>query len=155
MEDQNLQPTTCEHCEEYLAGWKRAQADYQNLKKETEREKVEYAKYANERLLSDILPAIDQFHLALSHLPPENAEQKTWVNWITGLKAVGTLWDQAAKAAGLDRIAASGAFDPKLHEAVGSEVAEGQESGSIVRVMQEGWALYGKVLRPARVIIAS
>lgn len=152
MDDQTIEP--CAKCDEYLSGWKRAQADYQNLKKDTEREKAEYAKYANERLLSDLLPALDQFALALQHIPPEGADQKAWSNWMTGIKAVQSLWEQAAKAQGLERIDASGAFDPQKHEAVGSEEAEDKESGSIIRVMQEGWSLNGKIIRPAKVIIA-
>lgn len=152
MDDQTIEP--CAKCDEYLSGWKRAQADYQNLKKDMEREKGEYAKYANERLLSDLLPALDQFALALQHMPSEGADQKVWNNWLTGIKAVQSLWEQAAKVQGLERIDTSGVFDPQKHEAVGSEEAEGKESGSIIRVMQEGWSLNGKIIRPAKVIIA-
>lgn len=148
-----------QQAEEYLAGWRRAQADYQNLLKESERNKIEYAKYANERLLSDLLPAIDQFGLALSFTPDTSTlsdeEKKKWENWLVGIKAVKTLWDQAAQSAGLTRVAVDGSFDPNLHDAVGTEAVEGKESGSITRVMQDGWSLHGKVLRPAKVMIAS
>ena len=148
----------CAKCGEYLAGWKRAQADYQNLKKESEREKAEFSKYANERLLSELLPAIDQFGLALSHLPdtaklPED-QRKVWDNWLIGIRAVHSMWSQAASSVGLERIPTDGAFDPMLHDAAGEEELEGKESGSIIRVVQDGWRLYGKVLRPSRVIIA-
>lgn len=151
-------PAPCEHCDEYLSGWKRAQADYQNLKKESEREKMEFAKYANERLLSDLLPALDQFALALRFVPdtstlPEE-EKKKWSNWLVGINAVATLWEQAAKSAGLERIPSEGAFDPTKHEAVGEESVEGNESGSIIRVMEDGWTLNGKVLRPSKLIIS-
>lgn len=149
----------CANCADYLAGWKRAQADYQNLKKEAEHQKVEFSKYANERLLSDLLPALDQFGLALRHLPDTaglpDEEKKKWDNWLVGVKAVGTLWEQAAQQAGLTRVATDGAFDPNLHEAVGEEEAEGKEPGAILRVTQDGWKLHGKVLRPAKVIVAS
>lgn len=150
--------TNCSNCEEYMAGWKRAQADYQNLKREVDRERSEMSKYANERLLSDILPAIDQFGIALRFLPntanlPEG-ERKVWENWLVGIKAVQSLWDQVAKDVGLERIPVDGAFDPSLHDAAGEEEAEGKASGSIVKVMQDGWRLHGKVLRPARVIVA-
>lgn len=145
-------------CEEYLAGWKRAQADYQNAKREAEREKNDFAKYANEKLLRDLLPALEQFTLALQYIPstdnlPE-AEQKTWKNWLVGINAVKSLWDQAAKATNLEAIPTSGAFDPNLHDAVGEEVSETVASGNIVRVLQGGWTLHGKVLQPARVIVA-
>jgi molecular chaperone GrpE len=135
---------------------KRALADYQNLKKDSEREKSEFAKYANERLLSDLLPAIDQFSIALRFIPDTaslpDAEKKKWENWLLGIRAVQTLWDQAATISGLERIKAEGPFDPNKHEAVGEE--EGGESGTIIRVTQDGWMLNGKVLRPAKVIIS-
>jgi molecular chaperone GrpE len=159
MDEQTLNPEELQaKCDEYLAGWKRAQADYQNLKKDGEREKAEFAKYANERLLSDLLPALDQFAFALRHIPdtsglPED-EKKKWDNWLQGIKAVQTLWEQAAKAQGLERIKTDSVFDPIKHEAVGEEEAESKESGSIIRVMQDGWMLHGKVLRPSKVIVA-
>ena len=147
----------CPSCEQYLAGWRRAQADYQNLKKEVEVERIERAKYANEKLLRDLLPTLDQFALAMSFIPnvdglPE-ADRKTWANWLTGVRAVESLWDQAATQAGLKRIATDGAFDPQLHDAVGQEASDKPE-GEIVRVVQQGWLLHGKVLQPARVIVA-
>ncbi|MCR4256490.1 MAG: nucleotide exchange factor GrpE, partial [Candidatus Uhrbacteria bacterium] len=58
------------------------------------------------------------------------------------------------KSAGLERITSEGIFDPDQHEAVGEESVEGKESASIVRVMQDGWMLHGKVLRPTKVIIS-
>ena len=155
MDEQQLNPEELQaKCNEYLEGWKRAQADYQNLKKESDREKAEFAKYANERLLSDLLPALDQFALAMQFVPAADADQKTWNNWLIGIRAVQSLWEQAAKQQGLERIKTEGSFDPAKHEAVGEEEAEGKESGSIIKVMQDGWMLNGKVLRPAKVIIS-
>jgi molecular chaperone GrpE len=145
-------------CEEYLAGWKRAQADYANLKRDTEKEKSEIGKYANERLLSELLPAIDKYELALSHTPsldnlPE-AEKQRWQNWITGLQAVRSLWEQAFTSIGLERVCETGQFDPKTHEAVGHADGADMPDGDIVRCEQPGWTLNGKLIRPARVIIS-
>lgn len=147
----------CPKCEEYLTGWKRAQADYQNLKRETDAERIERAKFANERLLRDLLPVLDQFGLALSFVPatatlPES-EKGTWEKWLVGIKAVQSLWDQAAGQAGLERVATDGVFDPQVHDAVAEEASDKAE-GTILRVVQPGWRLYGRVLQPARVIIA-
>ncbi|MEK7473611.1 MAG: nucleotide exchange factor GrpE [Patescibacteria group bacterium] len=156
MDEQHVNPEELQaKCDEYLEGWKRAQADYQNLKKETEREKGEFAKYANERLLSDLLPALDQFALAMQYIPALDADDASWKKWLVGVRAVQSLWEQAAKNAGLERIPSDGMFDPAMHEAVGEESIEEHESGSIVRVMQDGWILNGKILRPSKVIIAS
>lgn len=145
-------------CEEYLSGWRRAQADYANLQRERERDRSEYVKYANTSLLHSLLPAIDQFGVAMRFLPDTSAlpeeSRKTWENWLIGMKAVASLWDQAAQSIGLERIPASGTFDPNLHEAVGHEEKEGVEPDTIVRGMQDGWKLHGKVLRAAQVIVA-
>lgn len=141
--------------EEYLAGWKRAQADYQNLKKESEREKSEFAKYANERLLSDLIPALDQLELAIMHVPePDETEKSKWGSWLIGLKAVVKIWEQAAAKAGLERIPLEGSFDPNLHEPLMEIVVEGKEPGLIEQTNQVGWKLNGKVIRPAKVIIS-
>lgn len=160
LKDQNSEATNpvCPSCEQYLAGWKRAQADYQNLKRDVERERSEMAKYANQRLLSDLLPAIDQFSLALRFTPdvatlPEEY-RKIWENWLTGIRAVQSLWDRVASDVGLERIPTDGAFDPALHDAAGEEEVEGKEAGMIVKVLQDGWRFHGKVLRPARVIVS-
>lgn len=147
-----------DNAEEYLAGWKRAQADYANLKKETERERTEFVKYANENLLQEILPAIDQYDVALSHTPdvsglPEE-EQKKLKNWIIGLHAVKALWENAFQSVGLERVRTDGAFDPQIHDAVGREAHETVPKGDIVRATQDGWTLNGKLLRPAKVIIS-
>ena len=148
---------SCVQCETYLSGWKRAQADYQNLKRQSDQERTEFAKYANERLLGELLPAIDQFGLALAYIPsteslPEE-QRKVWENWLNGVRAVGTLWNGMTDSIGLERIPTDGLFNPTLHDAAGEEVAEGKESGMIQKVLQEGWLLHGKVLRPARVIL--
>lgn len=145
-------------CEDYLAGWKRAQADYQNLRREVEREKGELAKFANEQLIEALLPAMEQYDLVLAHVPdtstlPE-ADRKPWENWLAGVRAVKSHWDQAAKNIGLERIRPAETFDPNEHEAAG-EMASDKEPGSIQKVLQEGWKLHGKVIRPAKVILAA
>lgn len=151
-------PAACPHCEEYLAGWKRAQADYQNLQRTAEQERIDRAKYANERLLRDLLPALDQLAVALSFLPSTAAlppaDKTAWDQWLVGIKAVETLWSQAAAQTGLERIPTDGAFDPQIHDAVGQEASDRPE-GAILRVVQPGWRLHGRVLQPARVIVAS
>ncbi len=145
-------------CDEYLAGWKRAQADYANALKERERDRADYVKFANTSLLQSLLPAIEHFSTALRFMPdaaslPEEARKK-WESWIVGLKAVQSLWEQAAQTAGLERIVSEGPFDPTQHEAVGREPSETVPAEHILRVVQDGWRLHGRVLRPSQVIVA-
>lgn len=157
MEEETKNNAACEKCEEYLSGWKRAQADYANLKRETEREKIDFSKYANERLLSDLLPAIDQYEIAMAFTPDlstvDEENRKRIQNWMIGLSAVKTIWENAFKDIGLEHVPTTGAFDPLLHEAAGEEESD-QPEHHIIRVMQSGWRLNGKLLRPARVILA-
>jgi len=151
----------CEQCkcDEYLNGWKRAQADYANLKKEYEKARFEIVANANEQLLYELLPAVDQFETALQHLPdvsnlPDD-EKKKMQNWFIGIKAVKQLWEQTFKDIGLENVETDGEFDPAKHEAVGQEEDSEKPDHSILRVTQNGWKLKGKLLRPAKVIINS
>ncbi len=157
MDEQNLDDIMLK-CEEYLAGWKRAQADYANLKRESDREKLEYSKYANERLLSDLLPAVDQFEIALDFLPDisqvPDEQRKKLENWFVGMKAVRGLWENAFQTIELEKVRTDAGFDPLLHEAVGEEEREELPEGTILRVVQPGWRLSGKLLRPAKVILS-
>lgn len=145
-------------CEEYLAGWKRARADYENLTKETERKTRDLVKYANEHLLSVVIPMIDQFELALEHTPDITefpaAEQKRLKNWVIGLHAVAALWETAFKEIGLEKVPVDGAFDPAIHEAVARETNETIPAEKIIRVEQSGYLLNGRLLRPAKVIVS-
>lgn len=148
----------CAQCGEYLAGWKRAQADYANLKRETEKEKIEFSKFANERLLSNLLPAIDSFDTALAFVPdvtglPDDRRDRI-EKWIAGMRAVRQLWENAFREIGLENVPTSGAFDPLIHEAVGEERSETTPQGTVIRTVQSGWRLNGKLLRPAKVIVS-
>lgn len=143
--------------DQYLAGWKRAQADYQNLLKEVDRERVAFATYAHERLLEKLLPAMDQFELAMRHTPDlstlDESTRKPIENWMVGLRAVETFWGHVVADVGLERVPVDGTFDPSIHEACGEREADNVSPGMILEVVQNGWRLHGKVLRPARVIL--
>lgn len=145
-------------CEEYLAGWKRAQADYANLVKETEKRRTELSQFATEQCLARLLPAIDQFEVAMQHIPSLDAvhgtDRKKFENWITGLEAVRLLWDATAKEMGLESVQTDGSLDPTLHEAVAEEPSETVAAGNIIRTVQTGWRLNGRLLRPAKVVVS-
>jgi len=148
----------CLQCDEFLAGWKRCKADYENLVKETEKKRTETVKYANEQLLTLLLPAIDQYETALAFTPdvsalPDDA-QKTLKNWIIGLHAVRDLWEAAFDQIGLRKVPAEGPFDPAIHEAVDEEASESVPTGHVIRVTQDGWKIHDRLLCPAKVIVA-
>ncbi|MEN9557915.1 MAG: hypothetical protein RL141_284 [Candidatus Parcubacteria bacterium] len=145
--------------DDYLAGWKRAQADYANLQKETEKARQDYAKYASEDCLIRLLPAIDQFLVALRFQPAlegitDADTRRKFETWVTGLQAVSSLWQQAAKEMGLEQITSTGPLDPSQHDAVSEEVSDTVPAGEIIRVAEAGWKLNGKLLRPSKVIVS-
>jgi molecular chaperone GrpE len=145
-------------CDEYLEGWKRAKADYENLKKETEAARGAFAEWAKEDCLLRLLPAIDQFEVALQFTPELDLEsdkdKKAFENWMIGLQAVRSLWEEAANDLGLEKVATAGKFDPNVHEAVGEEEDGDVPPGEIVRATVNGYKINGNVIRPAKVILS-
>jgi molecular chaperone GrpE len=144
--------------DEYLNGWKRAKADYENLLKETKKHRAEFAEWANEQVLMRLLPALDQFEVALHFTPDLDSvpahERRSFETWITGLEAVRTLWQEAAKDLGLDKISVSGTFNPEIHEAVGHETSDTVPAGDVIRATVNGYRLNGKIVRCAKVIVS-
>ncbi|MDF1496935.1 MAG: nucleotide exchange factor GrpE [Patescibacteria group bacterium] len=156
-EHEMVEVADCAKCPEYLAGWKRAVADYENLKRQTAEDKINFSRYAHEQMLLDILPAIDQFETALNHIPdtaeiPE-LQKKQIDNWLIGIKAVNSLWEQMFQNIGLVKINTDGEFDPNLHNAVSQESDPDKPKGAILKTIQSGWMLKDTVLRPAKVVV--
>ncbi|MSQ25367.1 MAG: nucleotide exchange factor GrpE [Dehalococcoidia bacterium] len=134
--------------EQYLASWQRAQADLANFRKKTEQERQELAAYASAALLTSLLPVLDDLHRALETMDLALAGQ----TWGEGLKLVHRKFLTALEAQGLIDIAAAAGqhFQPAVHEAVAH--VPGAE-GVIIAVLQRGYRLRDRVLRPAMVTI--
>ena len=152
------QPLACPECEklrsqaeEYLNGWKRSRADYENLQKEMQKEKSEFARYANANLIIELLPIMDNFKMAFKQIP-QAEENSAWVigfshikkqlsdflasNWVTEIKTINEK------------------FDPTVHEAVETKKIEGVEAGVIIEERAAGYKLYDKVIQAAKVIVS-
>lgn len=137
-----------------LAGWKRAQADYQNLKKESEKIRLNSIRLANKSLIENFIPVFDNFALATKHLPKELQEN----NWVQGIIFIHKQLQDILLSEGVEIIDPMGQiFDPNLHEAVDSvdSSEDGVESNTIVEVLQVGYTLNGSLIRSARVKVAS
>ncbi len=140
-------------CALFEHSWKRALADYQNLQKEVARERGEMAQYAVLRVVERFLPVVDNFKVAMSHMP--KSDDKAVVNWAMGVGFIEKQLDEAMKDLGLTPIKTQGeTFDATKHEAVGEEPADGCATGTIVKEVQAGYMINGKVVRPAKVITA-
>jgi molecular chaperone GrpE len=133
-----------EKAKEYLDSWQRAQADFLNLRKRDEEAKVEFLKFAHSDLLSQLMPVLDSFTLASAHGNKE-------------LEVIHKQLMQVLKQNGLEEQNPVGeTFDPRLHESVGVvEVEDKKDDHKILEVMQKGYILHGKIIRPAKVKIGS
>lgn len=131
----------------YLASWQRAAADFQNYKRRVEQEKEEAARWANASLILNILPVLDDLERALKSLDSRLAG----LTWIEGIYQIYRKFQAALAASGVTEIPADGEmFDPRVHEAI--TYAPGEE-GRIISVVQKGYKLGDRILRPAMVIV--
>ncbi len=133
--------------EEYLASWKRAQADFANLKRRTEQERAESWTSAVAAFLLGILPALDDMDRAVAAIPPELENDK----WVNGLKMVWRKFETALETQGLCPLRCAGEdFDPRCHEAIMR--CEGKE-GVVMAEFEKGYKYKDRLLRPARVSV--
>jgi len=127
----------------------RLAADFENYKKRAARERQEYVVLANERLVKDLLPILDDLERALNA-----AEEHEEAKLEEGVRLVHRSLASLLERNGLTEIDASAKFDPHVHEALLSQPAEDKESGDVLDVIQKGYKLGDRVVRPARVIVA-
>ena len=155
--EQEVEKTPEQLAAEYLAGWQRALADYENLKKTAAAERVEFAKYANAALIADLLPTVDYFDAAVRQTPDlaacDDATRKNIENWLVGMQHVQKLLMDKLTEQGLQAIEPSGQFDPNTQEAAEEQESD-QPEGTILQVVQRGFTLHDKLIRPARVIVS-
>jgi molecular chaperone GrpE len=127
----------------------RLAADFDNYKKRAAREREEYVTHANERLVKELLPILDDLERALtSAAEHEEAALEEGVALVH--RALASLLERQ----GLKPISTEGRFDPHVHEALLSQPSEADE-GSVIDVVQKGYTLGDRVVRPARVVIAA
>lgn len=133
---------------ENLDGWQRAQAEFINYKNRVQRDQEMMRALMKGDILKRVLPVLDDLERALRNLPAGDP-------WSNGLELVVRKFQSILEAEGLVRIPAEGQpFDPNYHEAISHEPVEGVESGHVIEVMQNGYMLGDRVVRPAMVRVA-
>jgi molecular chaperone GrpE len=156
--EEPVEETIEEHVEEPVAeesapapddSYLRLAADFDNYRKRTAREHAELTQRANERLLNELLPVLDDLERAL-----EAAAEHEEAKLEEGVRLVHRSLLGLVERHGLTEIDTEGAFDPHVHEALLAQPGEGAEEGSVLQVLQKGYRLGDKVIRPARVIVA-
>ena len=133
---------------EYKDGWARSQAEFQNYKKRIERDnELMYASMKGD-IIKKVLPALDDLERALQNRPAEDA-------WASGIELIARKLQNILESEGVKRIEAKGAaFDPNFHEAITHEPSDEVESGHVIDVVQNGYMLGERVIRPALVRVA-
>lgn len=136
--------------EELLQTLVRRQADFENFRKRTERERLEEARRGVERMILDLIPVLDAFDLAL-----RGHEDASYEEYRKGVILIRKqLWDALTKH-GVQRVEAAGKmFDPHVHQAIERVESAEYPDGLIVDVFQDGYQFHGRVLRPAIVKVA-
>lgn len=122
--------------EEYLDNWKRERADFLNYKKDEAQRIGEFAKFATESVILEVIELLDDLDVAVKEI----------VN--PGLEQIVKKFREVLKKHGVERIDTEGEFDPLSHEAVGTE-----DGGNKIEEVRAGYTMHGKVIRPARVKI--
>ena len=127
---------TADKAEEYLNNWKRERADFINYKKDESRRMEEFARFANEDLVLEMMELVDDLEIVAKEVPG------------VGLEHVSKKFSELFKKYGVERINMEGQFNPALHEAV-----ETEKEGTKMVEVRAGYTMHGKVIRPARVRI--
>jgi len=135
--------------DEYLSDLKRVAADFENYRKRAARDQESLVARAHERLVKELLPVLDDLERALAA-----AEEHEEAKLEEGVRLVHRELDDALAREGLAEIETDGQFDPHVHEALLSQPSS-EEEGTVIEVVQKGYKLGDRVLRPARVVVAA
>ena len=133
---------------EYKDSWLRSQAEFQNYRKRLDRDnEMMYASMKGD-IIKKVLPVLDDLERALQNRSAEDA-------WASGIELVARKFQNILESEGLKKIEALGTeFDPNFHEAISHEPADGAHSGHVIGVVQNGYMLGERVIRPALVRVA-
>ncbi len=135
--------------DQLLDDLKRVAADFDNYRKRAAREREDVFVRANERLVKELLPILDDLGRAL-----EAAAEHEEAKLEEGVRLVHRAFSELLAKEGLAEIETDGKFDPHVHEALLSQPSEADE-GAVIEVVQKGYKLGDRVLRPARVVVSA
>jgi molecular chaperone GrpE len=143
-----LEQTTRER-DEYLDALQRLKAEFENYRKRVQRDQAEFVRLASERLLKQLLPVLDDLERAL-----EAAAEHEEAKLEDGVRLVHRSLADALAKEGLVEVETDGAFDPHTQEALLAQPSDVDE-GTVIQVLQKGYKLGDRVLRPARVVVSA
>ncbi|MDD3498224.1 MAG: nucleotide exchange factor GrpE [Candidatus Moranbacteria bacterium] len=142
--------------QEYLDGWKRCQAEFDNYKKRQAESNKSVIRYATESIVLQILPVLDNFSSSVEHIPEDQKDNP----WVTGIMHIKKQLEDVLRENGIEEIdiKMGDNFDTKFCEAIDKgdkEQAIGEKGGDgkVDKVVLKGYKIGDKIIRPARVIV--
>ena len=134
---------------EYLDGWQRMRADFANARKEEDMRRGELIKFASEGLVEDMLPVLDSFSMAFAN---KESWEKVDTNWRKGVEYIHAQMLSVLESRGLVEVGVVGEkIDPRLHIEIEQLPGDASKAGTVVEIIQKGYRLHNKVIRPAKV----
>ena len=131
----------------------RVMAEFENFKKRMGKEQEDLTKYGNEKLLSELLPSLDDLDRVLEHVPRDASKEVR--SFADGVALARKTLGKALEKFGLKEVAAEGElFDPTHHEAIAAVESEAREPGTVITVHRKGYWLFDRLLRPAMVTVS-
>ena len=127
----------------------RKQAEFQNFTKRKEKEVEELKKFSSEKIITQFLGSLDNFERAIE----SSIESKDFDSLLKGVEMIVRNLKDIMTSEGVEEISTEGAFNPEYHHAVGVETSDDKKEDEIVKVLQKGYMMKGKVIRPAMVIV--
>ena len=128
----------------------RLAADFENFKKRARQEQLETVQYATAALAERLLPVLDDFQRVMEHVPAGVDE-----NWLKGVQLTLQKLEEVLQSVGVEPIEPIGQpFDPKVHEAIGSEETDEHPEDTVVSELRRGYKLHDRVLRPSLVRVS-
>ena len=138
---------------DYKDKYLRAHADFENSKRRLEKDKMNAVSYANESFAKDILAVMDSFENALASI--EGADEENSSEVLANMKkGVNLTFEQLKKILeknSIKEVPCEGEFDPEVHQAIMQVESDEHEAGDVVQVMQKGYTIKDRILRPAMV----
>jgi molecular chaperone GrpE len=129
-------------------------ADFENYKKRVKNDERELYGHLTSQIVTELIPVLDNFHAATEHVPADAAGSP----WVTGITYIERQFEDVLKNYGVEplEVRPGDAFDPTHHEALDHKTTEGEEVQAlkIEKVVQKGYQIKGKLVRPAKVIVS-
>lgn len=134
---------------EFKTGWQRTQADFVNFQRRNEEDRKELIKYANLDILEKLFPIMDNFRRAANHTPKELENN----DWVKGVRHIEKQLDEILASQGLEKIEPKSGeeFNPKFQEAISCEENKDYKSNQIIALVEIGYKIGDKIIRPAKV----